>query len=571
MAGILRFLKPKSFKRQLITILTLSALIPLTLLGGVSYYSIYSLLDNRVERGIKSNLEMEMAALENTMNNLDFASKQLAFGSTGRKVQTFISSTPSMKAALLKEVNEELQSILYTNVVIGTMFYFVPDTSEYVFDYYIVDKKKDPFSFPLLSSKPKVSYYAFHRSMSIFEPNPVLSIIRQADNTEDNHPMYVYLETSPNVLRSIFRSEQYGMPVNHVLINDAGVIVYSSSPDIAQPGAEVNADKLSVEGHRTYSQDSVNGWKLVAILKENDITEDIQKWLLQFWLISMFAICASLSLAWIIWRTINKPMLKLKKEIQLVSMNQLEAEVQLMGLREFDDLLLRVGDMKQRIVELLLEVERKENRKRVLEVEKLMHQINPHFLHNTLNTIQWIAMMNQQKEIVNLVKTFSRVLHYNLGKEGGIVPLREEIQALNEYIELQQIRYHHIFQIQLHIEEEALDCMLPRFTLQPLVENALYHAFRDEGGKIQVSAAIDSENHLVIDVTDNGQGMTEEKIEALLSNEPQEKRGLGIGLPFVNHLVQAHFGPEYKLGIRSELEVGTVMTIRIPVRREDEA
>lgn len=571
MAGILRYLKPKSFKRQLITILTLSSLIPLTLLGGASYYSIYSLLENRVEKGIRSNLELEMTSFDNIMNSLDFASKQLAFGSTGKKVQTFISSTPSVKAALLKEVNESLQSILYTNAMIGTMFYFVPDTSEYVFDYYIVDKEKDPFSFPLISSKPKVSYYAFHPSMTIFEPNPVLSIIRQGNNTEDNHPMYVYLETSPSASRSIFRSEQYGMPVSHMLINEAGAVVYSSNPGFVNPGAQLNADKLLASGYRTYIQDSKNGWKLVAVIDENDITEDIQKWLLQYWLISMFAICASLLLAWFIWRTVNKPLIKLKKEIQLVSMNKLEAEVKLMGLTEFDDLLLRVGDMKHRIMELLLEVERKENRKRVLEVEKLMHQINPHFLHNTLNTIQWIAMMNKQKEIVNLVKTFSRVLHYNLGKEGGIVPLREEIQALNEYVELQQIRYNYMFQIRMDIDEETMSCMLPRFTLQPLVENALYHAFKDEGGKIEVSARIDSDNHLVIEVEDNGQGMTEEKIAALLANQTEEKRGLGIGLHFVNHLVQAHFGAEYKLGIRSQLEAGTVMTIRIPVRKEDEA
>src|SRR5690606_1058936 len=102
------------------------------------------------------------------------------------------------------------------------------------------------------------------------------------------------------------------------------------------------------------------------------------------------------------------------------------------------------------------------------EVEKLRYQINPHFIHNTLNTVQVIAKIQKQDEIVKLITYFTRILHYNLGKEGDFVELRKEISNLKDYISLQQMRYNHAFKTRILIDPEAERIMVPRFILQPL-------------------------------------------------------------------------------------------------------
>ncbi|MFC4779347.1 sensor histidine kinase [Paenibacillus sp. GCM10023252] len=555
--------KTRSLRQRLVAALIVSVLIPLALLGVTSYSSIYSLLNNRVEKGIQSNLEVERISLENTLNNLDFASKQLAYGTTGIKIQNYLKASASEKVGLLRSVNETLESVLYTNVVIGTMFYYVPETKEYLFDYYNVNNEKDPADFPLLNRKKNVEYFAFHPSMNLVEPRPVLSILRKVDGMISDNDFYVYLETSSLATRNIFREEQYGFPVSHVLTDADNQVVYSEKPELIPVGSKLQPGE-DYGGHVSYAQESSKGWRLIAFIAREDIQRDINKWLLRFLIISAITIMTSLVLAWIIWRTISRPLSRFKEEIRWISMNRLEKEVVPMGILEFDDVLKRFAAMKVQIGELLAEVEEKENRKRRLEVEKLMNQINPHFLHNTLNTIQWIAMMNGQKEIVTLVKVFTRVLHYNLGKEGGIVRLADEVQALRDYIQLQQIRYNYTFRVDIDVEEEAGSFSIPRFSLQPLVENALYHAFKDEGGIITVTAEMDTQQHLVLTVTDNGQGMTEDKVNALLSDNSGPAKGFGIGLNYVNNLVQLHFGPPYRLDVKSKLGEGTTMTIRIP-------
>nr|WP_255654481.1 histidine kinase [Cohnella sp. REN36] len=196
-----------------------------------------------------------------------------------------------------------------------------------------------------------------------------------------------------------------------------------------------------------------------------------------------------------------------------------------------------------------------------------MHQINPHFIHNTLNTVQWIARMNGEREIDRLVSIFTRILHYNLAKEGGIVPLRDEVEALKDYVALQQIRYDHPFIVHFQIDEGLLDVVrIPRFILQPLIENALYHGLGDRDGSIDLRIDKQAEE-LVIQVADNGAGMTKEAAAQLFAAERDESRkaGLGIGLNYVYRVIKAHYGEASDIHIDSEIGQGTTITLRVPV------
>jgi two-component system sensor histidine kinase YesM len=212
-----------------------------------------------------------------------------------------------------------------------------------------------------------------------------------------------------------------------------------------------------------------------------------------------------------------------------------------------------------------------EKNKSRLEIEKLLIQINPHFLHNTLNTVQWLARMNGQKEIDRLVTLLAKVLHYNLGKQSIIVPVSEEIEALRNYVELQQIRYDYEFEVHIEVDPSVDKVLIPRFLLQPLVENAIYHGSSERNGTIAIVVTRISADQALLRVTDNGEGMNQEAIAALITNQDETKnRGLGIGLHYVNRLVKKYYGSEHLLQISSVVGTGTTIEIIIPIRTKEE-
>ena len=196
-----------------------------------------------------------------------------------------------------------------------------------------------------------------------------------------------------------------------------------------------------------------------------------------------------------------------------------ETPVSYTQVEEFDLLLGNFQEMKTKINGLINEVEHNEKQKSQLEIEKLLSQINPHFLHNTLNTVQWLARMNGQKEIDKLVTLLVKVLHYNLGKKSIIVTVQDEIEALQNYMELQRIRYDYEFEYVVHVDEDVVSAAIPRFLLQPLVENAIYHGTSERNGRVDITIQSLSPDTISLQVADNGEGIDPQTAHQLLTED----------------------------------------------------
>lgn len=198
-----------------------------------------------------------------------------------------------------------------------------------------------------------------------------------------------------------------------------------------------------------------------------------------------------------------------------------------------------------------------------LTAEKLRSQINPHFLHNTLNTVQWLARLNGQKEIDRLVTLLVKMLHYNLGKQSMIVTIGEELESVRNYVELQRIRYDYEFELTVEAEAEVLSAAVPRFLLQPLVENSIYHG-AGEGGRVDVIVTRQGADEVRLMVRDNGTGMDQAQMDELLSGEAAHERGLGIGFAYVLRVLRMCYGERMSLEILSGGS-GTTVSILIPI------
>ena len=219
------------------------------------------------------------------------------------------------------------------------------------------------------------------------------------------------------------------------------------------------------------------------------------------------------------------------------------------------------------INELLEQVKTEQIRLRKAEFELLQSQINPHFLYNTLDAIVWLAEAGEQKKVVSMVGSLSDFFRISLNQGQDILDVKEELQHVRSYLEIQQMRYQDILQYEICVPEELNHCQIPKITLQPLVENALYHGIKNKRGKgmIRIEGELDGEDCILL-ITDNGKGMTPERLEQVRKGIRNRKaRETDIyGLYNVNERIRLNFGENYGITITSTYGEGTCVTVRLP-------
>lgn len=169
----------------------------------------------------------------------------------------------------------------------------------------------------------------------------------------------------------------------------------------------------------------------------------------------------ALIMAWVLWKMVYRPLNLFHNEIKMMTHAEHQVTLKSTKIPEFDSLLRQFQNMKKNIWELFGEVKEKEKQRVDLEVEKLLYQINPHFLMNTLDTAHWLAVMNGQHEIDRLIQALNKLLYYNLGKLGRPSTIEEEINAIKQYLTLQQIRYDFQFDVRIQVDEVLLKKRYP--------------------------------------------------------------------------------------------------------------
>lgn len=282
-----------------------------------------------------------------------------------------------------------------------------------------------------------------------------------------------------------------------------------------------------------------------------------------FWGVVMLIIMIS----YYIPLSIANPVKNLCEVTKQVSEGNLSVRANIGEGREIRELSDSLNVMIDKINELLEQVTKEQIRLRKAEFELLQSQINPHFLYNTLDAIVWLAESGEQEKVVNMVGSLSEFFRMSLNQGKEIVTIQEEIQHVRSYLEIQQVRYQDILQYDIRIPEEVEQCRIPKITIQPLIENALYHGIKNKRGlgKIWVSGKKEGEL-LIIRVEDNGIGISEERLEQvknkILSKSPVSE---GIyGLYNVNERIRLNFGEAYGIDIESEYQNGTSVSIVLP-------
>ena len=290
--------------------------------------------------------------------------------------------------------------------------------------------------------------------------------------------------------------------------------------------------------------------------------------------ISLLAILVlGLLLAFLLHRMITPPITALQNRITKISSGDFSFDPAIEWNNELGDIGRGINSMSASVTALMDHRLEDEKQKQDLEYRMLQNQINPHFIYNTLNSIKWMATIQHAPGIVEMVTALSRLLKSVSKSNERLVPLYEEFALLNDYFTIQQYRYGGTITLDVsYIEDEKLNhsCLIPRFTLQPLVENAIFHGIEPKGsaGEVTLRVERDTANgDVLIRLTDDGIGMTaEQAAKALQEPGPEEAAAKyrHVGMWNVHKRLQYSFGEAYGLSIESEPGVGTTVMVHLP-------
>ncbi|WP_179136318.1 sensor histidine kinase [Paenibacillus sp. 32352] len=336
-----------------------------------------------------------------------------------------------------------------------------------------------------------------------------------------------------------------------------------------EPSGQINiTNKYGEKMLIVYDTLSLNKWKIAAIVPESELFNKVNSIGLVIITAMLLIIGFAAILSNIVVHIITKPLIKLSHKVNRIEDGNLDIKFKTFPSNEIGILSRGIQEMTLRIRNLLDEVKEEQEKKRSAELAVLQSQIKPHFLYNTLFSIKQLCEMEEHKEAAEMVAALSSFYRISINKGNEIIPISLEIEHIRNYLYIQQMRYGEDFTYEIDVVPEIMNCNIVKLTLQPLVENAIYHGMKEQRGQglIRIWGQL-SNQEIRLYVEDNGKGLTEGEIEAINRSLAEESGGesmLGFGIQNVNKRLKLNYGASYGLLYEKRLGEGIIVTVRIP-------
>lgn len=306
------------------------------------------------------------------------------------------------------------------------------------------------------------------------------------------------------------------------------------------------------------------GWKLVLRVPEQDVMKNATLLWKNYVVIAVISVICLCILITIVTKHILTPLFTLTGKIVEMKNKNLQVEFDVDGCREIDILNRELHRMNDYSIDLMEKIKQERDLKRKAELTMLQEQIKPHFLYNSLYSIQQLCEIGENKQAAKMIGALSSF--YRLGISGGndIITIAEELKHADNYLQIQKMRYSDRFDYIIDCDSVIYSYQIPKLVLQPLVENAIYHGIKQslKKGFISINGGMDGED-IILEVHDDGVGMEQEQLKKLrdiLSNQEKTDR---IGLKNVNYRIKNCYGEGYGISIYSEKEIDTCVQLRI--------
>ncbi len=561
----------KSLQGRILLISMIGLVACILSLYMVSSITIQSVEQHRLENSLMANMSNEMDHLEFCYFTMVRMMQQMGEdGSIGSMLEDYLYSENNFeKYQRRRELENEIVSIGFINNYVNLAIYIDSDTKEELFDS-VAFKDKD-FAAGCVMQIGENQFQALHKSKRKSSEIVVVSLLEERQ-VFDGRTLDIYIEMKSNIEDYAPRG---GASYLSMQLDENGKVLFSNSDLFARDQVldlALDKDGSFSGGFGDYylvAKRSDMGFIYVNGVPQEEYLKEMIAWYEKIFLLCVLTAIPALLIMLATRNMLGRPIKSLEQAIEEVGEGKLEPVSEDLEVREFRELMHKINEMKVDIKNLLTKVQTEEEERQKTEREKLMYQINPHFLLNTLNSVQWMAQLEHQESISRFLADFKSLLAYNLGKEEKSSTLRTEVEIAQKYINLQRQRYD--FEATMEVEEgEYLETETIRMLLQPLIENALRYGLGDMG-VVDIRIFQDERKDCaVITIQDHGSGLSREKLEQLNRPFCYKNNGdgdtAGIGLRYVRHCLEGFYKGESILTINSEIGRGTKVTIIIPVR-----
>lgn len=387
---------------------------------------------------------------------------------------------------------------------------------------------------------------------------------------------HVFVNIKESSLYSILRSNNADKDSKIVLIDEKNRVFFDS--DRIYGNKSVDQNLFSKEGFQglsghyftgkssdkqlvIYSTVPETGWKIITGVPFSGISAELNQ--LKQATYTAIVICSFISLlvAFILYKGISKPLNDIAIRIMNIGRGDFtQQEYDITSKNELERINNNFNWMSKRIAQLIDRNTLTLAQKREAEFKALQAQINPHFLYNTLDTINWLAMLNDQKDISSMVMNLSKFYRNSLNGGREMILIEEELAHAKAFLEIEKYSYKNRFDVNFNIDNRLLKYYTIKLILQPLVENAIIHGFKEKEGKGKICLQLYSKSDTIyFEVIDDGRGMDEEQIKRVLT-----EKTAGYGVANVDERIKLRFGEQHGVTYKSQKGIGTTAIISIP-------
>lgn len=585
-----QFYKNMSIQKKLLVLFSVQIIIPVIFMGIILYQNTHTIIQNKSISYMADILKMVELRMADFSDDMQGVTRDIIYD---RKLYEILNQTISEPREIKEEdtayIYDTLRKICLAEKYIQSVA-IIPYTGKiYSYDMYagkVVTTENMPYEAlrkVATEHKGKASWYYDIDDKGEIQGVYLTGMIND-NNTFEEKALLVIL-VNREALKNTYSelSTEFMQQIN-ILSPDNKWIIGSEKNWVndAMSLALEKTDKkwdyhIDTKSDRILAtmQIEENGWKIIA---EGSLQKLLRDELNHFrLLIVLIMICILIILSLFSSFTavdFVAPINRLVEGIKKVDEENVYQPVIVDREDELGYLTTCFNKMSEEIDRLLNQVYKEQLTRKEAELKALQAQINPHFLFNTLESINWMAQLNNVPEIRDMVTSLGALMEASIGKGNPMVPLSKELHYIDSYILIMKNRYGERLIYESDIDEEVLKSRVPKLLLQPLIENAIYHGIdrNRKKGIIHLTIKKGNADDILIEIMDNGKGLIAEEVALMNQKFKDDKDDYllgedrkGIGLKNVNGRIKLFFGTEYGLSIESKYDVYTKIKVRIPV------
>ncbi|WP_281816009.1 sensor histidine kinase [Vallitalea longa] len=571
-------MKKLTLSYRIIKMTTMVITISMVCLGVIVYIYSKNTIEKQIIKDYNTNINQKVKQIEFIMEDLYLISQEI---SVSNEVQDFLISHEKVseidKTMSYMKNYSYLREYIDSFVLIdtnGNCFWNIFPYSSY-FEYKL---KEDWYSYD------RKLYGRFSRKHVVFTDGnvktDVISFITDINNINrsDNKIGELIINIKVDFLENLF--QENNSEDGQLLINPFNELIYKDYKkfDSAKVNDYIKDIEFQNGGMYRKSDNMVfykklnNGFKYI-IITNSKIFHDIRLLLMFFVLLTIIiSIIIMMIFLGKIISDMTRPITNLASAMERLSEENLKIRVETNSYGEIQILEEGFNNMAVKLEEYVKKIIEYEKKKRDMELELLMSQINPHFIYNTLNSIVYMARKGKNKNIENMTKAFINILQdsikVTMSPEAMFEQVENEIDTIKSYVEIQKVRYRDKFHIEFFIDEEIKKIYIPKIILQPLIENAIYHGISplSREGNIIVDIHKDGE-YVFISVEDDGMGIEKEKVDNMFIFEDRKYSNSlkSIGLYNIKERLDYIYKQDYMISIKSDIDKGCRVVIELPL------